>query len=92
MIDQPNQISDYADKLWKGYVLDARELTGGRGVDPLAADQRKNIYAQIAAAWAQLKEDLTSGKFGTEGGSIRFSWQLAVTVTAIGIGIVYCGN
>ncbi|MDX1930881.1 MAG: DUF3488 and transglutaminase-like domain-containing protein [Pirellulaceae bacterium] len=88
MIDQPNQITDYADKLWKGYVLDARELTGGKGIDPLAVDQRKDIYAQIAQAWAQLKDDLTSGKFGTEGGSIRFSWQLAVAVTAVGIGIV----
>jgi protein-glutamine gamma-glutamyltransferase len=88
VIEQPNQFSDYADKLWKGYVLDARELTGGDGVDPLAVDSRKNIYAQIAQGWAQLKEDLTSGKFGTEGGSIQFSWQLAVVVTTVGIGIV----
>ncbi len=88
VIDQPNQITDYADKLWKGYVLEGRELTGEKSIYALPSERSKDIYAQVAVQWAKLKEELMSGRFGTEGGSIEFAWPLALFVTAIGIGFV----
>jgi len=88
VVEQPNQITDYADKLWKGYVLEARELTGEKSIYALPSDRSKDIYAQLAEQWARLKEDLTSGDFGTEGGSIEFSWPLAIVVTTVASGFV----
>lgn len=88
MIDQPNQISDYADKLWKGYVIEGRELSGVQGKYADPSERTKDLYSQVAEQWERLKEDLTSGKFGTEGGSIEFSWPLAVLVTLIGMSFV----
>jgi Domain of unknown function (DUF4129) len=46
------------------------------------------MYAQLAEQWAKLKEDLVSGKFGTESGAIGFSWPLAILVAGVGMGIV----
>ena len=88
VIAQPNQFTDYADKLWKGYVLEGRELTGEKSIYAPATEQSKNMYAQLAEQWAKLKEDLASGKFGTEAGAIGFAWPLAILVAGVGMGIV----
>ncbi len=87
VVEQPNQITDYADKLWKGYVLEAREITGEKSLYA-GSDRSMNIYAQVAEQWSRLKADLASGKFGTESGSVEFSWPLAILVTTAGISIV----
>lgn len=88
VVEQPNRIKDYADKLWKGYVLEGRELTGENSIYAPAATKSKDIYAQLAIQWKQLKEALVSGRFGTEPGSINFAWPLAILVTTVGIGLV----
>jgi transglutaminase-like putative cysteine protease len=88
VIEQPDQLTDYAGRLWKGYVLEGRELTGEKSIYAPATEQSKNVYAQLASQWAILKADLMSGKFGTESGSIAFSWPLAIFVTTVGIGLV----
>ncbi len=88
LVEQPNRLKDYADKLWKGYVLEGRELTGENSMYAPAATKSKDIYAQMAIQWKQLKEALLSGRFGTETGSIGFAWPLAILVTGAGIGIV----
>ncbi len=88
LVEQPNRIKDFADKLWKGYVLEGRELTGENSIYAPAATKSKDIYAQLGIQWKQLKEALLSGRFGTETGSIGFAWPLAILVTCGGIGIV----
>ena len=88
VVEQPNRIQDYADKLWKGYVLEGRELTGENSIYAPAATKSKDIYAQLAVQWKQFKEALVSGRFGTEGGSINFAWPLAILVTTVGVGLV----
>jgi hypothetical protein len=88
VVEQPNRIRDYADKLWKGYVLEGRELTGENSIYAPTTEKSKDIYANLAFQWQQLKKDLVSGKFGTEGGGINFAWPLAILVTGVGLAAI----
>lgn len=88
VVDQPNQFVDFADKLWKGYVLEARELTGEKSMYAPAVKNSNAFYGKLADQWSMLWNDLASGKFGTEAGSIKFAWPLAVGISVIGGTIV----
>jgi hypothetical protein len=88
LVEQPDRIKDYADKLWKGYVLEGRELTDGNSMYAPTAAKSKDLYTQLADQWKQLKEGLTSGRFETKAGSIGFAWPLAALVITVGVSLV----
>ncbi len=88
LVEQPDRIQDYADKLWKGYVLEGRELTDEKSIYRPAATKSKDLYGQLAVQWKQLKDSLATGRFEPEAGSIGFAWPLAALVITIGIGTV----
>lgn len=89
IVEQPNSLQDYAEKLWKGYVLEGRELTGPDSAYAPVVAKNTEAYKQLAVQWQQFKDALASGRFGTETGSIGFAWPLAALVFAIGSAIVF---
>ncbi len=89
IVDQPNALSDYAEKLWKGYVLEGRELTGENSIYAPVARVDKETYDDLARQWDTILEHLKSGNFGAAAGSIRFSWPLAAVIIAIGFVTVF---
>jgi protein-glutamine gamma-glutamyltransferase len=88
LVDQPNGLKDYAEKLWKGYVLEGRELTGEDSVYAPVSRGSNEAYKELALRWQRWKDSLTSGEFGAGAGTIGFAWPLAMLVFFVGGSIV----
>lgn len=85
IIEQPNAFQDYAQRLWKGYVLDAREIAGENNLYAPLDQGSKDFYMQLADQWRDAKSNLMSGRFGEQGISIGFAWPLAILIFVIGV-------
>ncbi len=88
LVEQPGGLQDFAERLWKGYVLEGRELTGENSVYAPVAQSSTETYKDLAQQWQQWKDALTSGNFGQGGNSIHFAWPLAIATFVLGAGAI----
>lgn len=84
--DQQGQAIDYAEKLWKDYVVEGQNLAADSGLyAPVAENQ--NAYEDLVSQLRDLKDKLTSGEIFR--GEIGFAWPIAFLTIGIGfLGLV----
>ncbi len=79
-VSKPGQAMDYAEKLWKDYVVEGQKLAGDDSLYAPVAANSQNAYA---AAVANVKQ-FAQGELFSSLGRIGFAWQAAILITAIG--------
>ena len=80
IIQQQGQAIDYAEKLWKDYVVEGQKLAGENTLYAPVAAHSKNAYDQVAERLRNLKQNLQQGQFFTTAAGIGFAWKLAFLI------------
>lgn len=85
---QRGQTIDYAEKLWKDFVVDGQRLSQGDGIYSPMTENSKDAYAKMIERFRVLRTQLMNGDFSffTE---FRFAWPLAIVVMFIGVAIIF---
>lgn len=83
-ITQRGQAIDYAEKLWKDYVVEGQKLSSEDSLYAPVAANSENAYAAALGNFRQLHQRLVTGELFTSLGRIGFAWQAAILITAIG--------
>ncbi|MEO8271545.1 MAG: transglutaminaseTgpA domain-containing protein, partial [Aureliella sp.] len=81
---QPGQAFDYAEKLWKDYVVEGQKLSSPDSLYAPVAANSENAYAAAVENFKQLSQKIAAGELFTSLGRIGFAWQAAILITAIG--------
>lgn len=81
IVQQQGQALDYAEKLWKDYVVDAQQLSDENSLYAPVAENSKTAYDNILKQVAAFRSGLGSGP---KAGDIGFAWPLAILVFVIG--------
>ncbi|MCC7336279.1 MAG: DUF3488 domain-containing protein [Pirellulaceae bacterium] len=84
-ISQQGQAIDYAEKLWKDYVVEGQKLTSEDSLYAPVAANSENAYAAAVEKFKQLRQRVIAGELFTGLGRIGFAWQAAILITAIGV-------
>ena len=82
---QQGQAMDYAQKLWKDYVVEGQKLADEDSLYAPVSAGSENAYAAIVGNIKQLLQQIVTGKLWAGLGRIGFAWQVAILVTAVGI-------
>lgn len=85
IIEQQGQAMDYAEKLWKDYVVEGQKLAGDNTLYAPVAANSKNAYDQAAESLRNLRTNLEQGNFFTTAAGIGFAWQLTFLIIGGGI-------
>ncbi len=82
--EQPGQAIDFAEKLWKDYVVDAQKISGENSLYAPMSGSGENAYENLMANLEALRTRIESGGLfnGTQG--IHFAWPIAFFVIAVG--------
>lgn len=81
---QQGQAMDYADKLWKDYVVEGQKLESEDSFYAPVSANSQNAYASLIKKFGQLRQQLGDGELWAGIGRIGFAWQAAILITAIG--------
>jgi len=84
LISQQGQAIDYAEKLWKDYVVEGQKLTSEDSLYAPVAANSENAYAAAVENFKQLRQRFIAGELFARLGRIGFAWQAAILITAIG--------
>ena len=79
---QAGQAIDFAEKLWKDYVVEANALTGDDSL--YYAAENENAYETFIERFNRFRDDFRSGRLFT--GEVGFAWPMAITIFAAGFG------
>ena len=85
--DQDGQAIDYAEKLWKDYVVEGQKLQSENSIYAPVA-QNKQAYAEMFANLQRMGRDLAAGKLG--GGDFGIVLPIAIVVlllVALGVAV-----
>ncbi len=80
IVEQQGQAIDYAEKLWKDYVVEGQKLSGDNTLYAPVAANSKNAYDQIAERLSNLKQNLQQGQFWSSAAGIGFAWQMTILI------------
>lgn len=81
---QQGQAMDYAEKLWKDYVVEGQKLASEDSFYAPVSANSENAYASMVERFKQLQQQLFAGGLWAGIGRIGFAWQAAILITAIG--------
>ncbi|MCA9133102.1 MAG: transglutaminase family protein [Planctomycetales bacterium] len=84
IVEQPGQAMDYADKLWKDYVVSGQKLNNDSSLYAPVSETGKNAYQKIVERFQELRQELENGQLFRSSGGIGFAWQVAILITAVG--------
>ena len=85
--EQSGQAIDYAEKLWKDYVIDGQKLATSNSIyEPVS--ESKTTFASMIEKSKQLITDLRSGRINL---SVDFAWRVFFGILVIGVGMVGVG-
>ncbi len=88
IIQQQGQAIDYAEKLWKDYVVEGQKLAGqGSLYAPVAANS-KDAYDQLVESLTNLKQNLQDGRFFSVRSGIAFEWQITILIVFFGFMLI----
>lgn len=79
---QRGQAMDYAEKLWKDYVVDAQKISGENNLYAPVTGNGGKAYDGIIARFKEFLSDIEKGRFS--GGRIGFAWPLAIATVVLG--------
>ncbi len=85
IVEQQGQAMDYAEKLWKDYVVEGQKLSGDNTLYAPVAANSKNAYDQIAERLRNLKQNLEQGHLFSSTTGIGFAWPLTILIIGVGI-------
>jgi protein-glutamine gamma-glutamyltransferase len=89
IVEQQGQAMDYAEKLWKDYVVEGQKLAGENTLYAPVAANSKNAYDQMVERLQNLRQNLEQGRLFGSGGGIGFAWPLTILIIVVGFsGIV----
>lgn len=81
---QQDQAMDYADKLWKDYIVEGQKLDSEDSFYAPVSANSENAYASMVEKFNLLRQQLAAGELWAGIGRIGFAWQAAILITAIG--------
>jgi len=79
---QRGQAMDYAEKLWKDYVVDAQKISGENNLYAPVTGTGEQAYDGMIARLKQFLSDVEKGRYS--GGRIGFAWPLAIATIVLG--------
>ena len=85
IVEQQGQAIDYAEKLWKDYVVEGQKLGEQSNVYAPVSENSKNAYDQIVEAFQNLKENIEDGRLFRGNSVFGFAWPLTILIIAIGL-------
>lgn len=80
IVEQQGQAIDYAEKLWKDYVVEGQKLSGDDNLYAPVAANSENAYDQMVETFRNFKQNLEQGRFLVSAGNIGFKWQLTIAI------------
>ncbi len=83
IVAQQGQAMDYAEKLWKDYVVEGQKLSGENGIYAPVTDT-EDAYAGMVDSWNRLRDRLRQGQFFDIRG-LGFQWQVTIAVVLVGV-------
>lgn len=84
IVEQQGQAMDFAEKLWKDYVVEGQKLSGDDTLYAPVAANSENAYDQMVESFRNFRQNLQQGRFSAMAGSIGFKWQLTLVIIAGG--------
>lgn len=81
---QQGQAIDYAEKLWKDYVVEGQKLNSEDSLYAPVSENSENAYASTVEKFNQLRQQIASGELWAAIGRIGFAWRVAILITVIG--------
>lgn len=85
IVEQKGQAMDYAEKLWKDYVVEGQKLSGENSLYAPVAQNSKGAYEQAAERLANLRRNLEEGRLFSSSGGIGFAWPLFILIFGGGL-------
>jgi protein-glutamine gamma-glutamyltransferase len=82
--EQPGQAMDFAEKLWKDYVVDAQRLRAGGIYSPVTSGEN-NAYAGFIAQMKEFSKRLQNGTLLSSDSGIGFAWPVTIAFIALGV-------
>ncbi len=83
IVAQRRQAIDYAEKLWKDYVVDAQKISGAKNIYAPVTKDNERAYEGLIQRFKNLVTSVQQGAFGSQ--RIGFAWPLAIAITALGV-------
>ncbi len=87
---QQGQAIDYAEKLWKDYVVEGQKLDSENSLYAPVSANSENAYASMVEQFKKAQQQVTSGQLWAGLARIGFAWQVAILITAVGVVGVLC--
>ncbi|MEZ6137493.1 MAG: DUF3488 and transglutaminase-like domain-containing protein [Pirellulaceae bacterium] len=84
IVEQRGQAMDYAQKLWKDYVVDGQKLSGENSIYAPVSEDGENAYKNMIDRFKQFIAALQSGRLLEERGRIEIAWPIAFIVFGLG--------
>lgn len=81
---QQGQAMDYAEKLWKDYVVEGQKLASEDSLYAPVSANSENAYAAMVDKFKQLRQQLVSGELWSGIARIGFAWQVAILIISVG--------
>jgi hypothetical protein len=85
IVEQQGQAMDYAEKLWKDYVIEGQKLAGENTLYAPVAANSKNAYDQMVERLQNLRKNFEQGQFFNTAADIGFAWPLTILVIVLGV-------
>lgn len=85
IVDQDGQAFDYAEKLWKDYVVDGQKLTGKNSLYDPVAENSRSVVQDLIDRVSVLREGLTTQGLNTP---VSLAVPLIIIVVMVGLTIL----
>ncbi len=84
MVAQQGQAIDYAEKLWKDYVVEGQKLSGDNSLYAPVAANSQNAYQQFLASIRSIREGVETGDWTFGLGRVGFAWRVSILIILFG--------
>ncbi|GIX00868.1 MAG: membrane protein [Pirellulaceae bacterium] len=81
-----DQAIDFAEKIWKDYVVEGTKLTTAEGIYAPVSGENGNPWSHFKSWLAKLKVAIQTGSLWTE--NMTFHWSLALTIILLGTMVI----
>ncbi len=82
---QQGQAMDYAEKLWKDYVVEGQKLDNEDSLYAPVSANSENAYASMVEQFKKTQKQIATSQLWAGIGRIGFAWQVAILITAVGV-------
>lgn len=82
---QQKQALDYAEKLWKDYVVEGQKLSSEDSLYAPVSANSENAYDSMVDRFKDMRQLIAQGELWAGLARIGFAWRVAILVTAIGV-------